>query len=149
MITLKELLPLFSDKEIINRLIKLIPHQKKNGVEYKRALNELRKLSSKEVKDIQIYIRKEYDTFDKKSYICTSGIDKDNKTWAIEFTPFEEWLGMIIHRKTLNNFSKLDIIAHCLFEMTWFGFTNKDVKKEAKNLFKRVKSGGSSKCLKN
>jgi len=45
---------------------------------------------------------------------------------------------MRISRKSLGDFSEIDILCHCLWEMTYDGYSNKEVKKSAKELFGRV-----------
>ena len=42
--------------------------------------------------------------------------------YALEYTPWGEWLNFIISEETLSRYSELEIIAYCLFEMTWSGY---------------------------
>ena len=42
--------------------------------------------------------------------------------YALDLTPWEDWLGMSIAEQTLNGFQPALIAAHCLWEMTWHGF---------------------------
>ncbi len=42
--------------------------------------------------------------------------------FALDELSQENWLAMEIFPDTLHNFSKVDIIAHCLYEMSWNGF---------------------------
>ena len=42
--------------------------------------------------------------------------------YALDFTPWEEWLGMQIDPSTMLEFDDPEIIAHCLWEMTFHGF---------------------------
>ncbi|NUM47023.1 MAG: hypothetical protein HUU38_20175 [Anaerolineales bacterium] len=48
--------------------------------------------------------------------------------FALELTPWANWLGMAIEAQTLADFSEFDILAHCLYQMTFFGFTQEDIK---------------------
>ncbi len=41
-------------------------------------------------------------------------------------TPWQEWLSMQIDKDTLNDYSKNEIITHCLWEMTFFGKQSPD-----------------------
>lgn len=45
---------------------------------------------------------------------------------------------MTISQATLENFSELEIIAHCLFEMTFIGFDKEEIQEELKSLNKTV-----------
>lgn len=61
-------------------------------------------------------------------------IPGDEQPYGIEFTPFEEWLGMHLTEDTLMNYSDEDIIAHCLWEMTFFGFTDAEIQRKKDEL---------------
>jgi hypothetical protein len=45
---------------------------------------------------------------------------------------------MPITEESLKNFSELDILAHCLWEMTWHGYTNRSIQARMKDLKLRV-----------
>jgi len=49
--------------------------------------------------------------------------DEQGRTigYAIEFTEWKQWLGMDIASVTLKRFLELEIITHCLYEMTFIG----------------------------
>lgn len=69
------------------------------------------------------------------------GILINNKTtisYALDFTPWEEWLGMDIDKESLQAFPETEIISHCLYEMTFYGFTQKKIQKEWKKIEKSV-----------
>jgi len=135
--TLKNLLLDFPQENILKRLVKLYPDQKKNLAGYNNVLNELSNLEPK-LNKMQILIVKCYDEFDKKYHFHVYGIDTKQE-WAIEFEPWENWLGMELDTKTYKKYNKLDVICHCLYEMTFAGFSNKKVKKEKDNLKKLLK----------
>ena len=88
-----------------------------------------------ESSDIQIEIRHIKD--DEEEYFEVCGIEKikDNgeektENLAIEFTPWSEWLGMQISKVTEKNYNELEIISHCLYEMTYAGFTEEEIQNE-------------------
>jgi hypothetical protein len=43
-------------------------------------------------------------------------------SYALEYTPWGEWLNFIISEETLSQYSELEIITYCMFEMTWSGY---------------------------
>jgi hypothetical protein len=43
-------------------------------------------------------------------------------SFALDLTPWEEWLGMNLEASTFEAFTQAEIVAHCLWEMTWHGF---------------------------
>ncbi|MCB9136519.1 MAG: hypothetical protein H6636_13925 [Anaerolineales bacterium] len=57
---------------------------------------------------------------------------------SLEFTPWAKWLGMELTPKTLEKFSEYDILAHCLYEMTFFGFTQEAIQTTTKELNSRL-----------
>ncbi|MBT9133171.1 MAG: hypothetical protein DDT33_01707 [Firmicutes bacterium] len=50
-------------------------------------------------------------------------------SYGIEFTGWAEWLGMEIDQDSFSKYSESGIIGHCLWEMTFYGFTQDDIKK--------------------
>jgi tetratricopeptide (TPR) repeat protein len=71
-----------------------------------------------------------------------SGYKKRPKTkreaktpYGIEFADWAKWLGMDIDRGTMEDYSDEEIIAHCLWEMTFNGFTQEDIKAKGDPLF--------------
>ncbi len=92
-------------------------------------------LLPEESSNIQIAIR--HIKEDEDEYYEVSGIETtmdkgEEKTehLSIEFTPWSEWLGMQISKETENKFNELEIISHCLYEMTYAGFTEEEIQNE-------------------
>jgi hypothetical protein len=118
-------------------LLKLYPDEKKNISGYEEVLSKLKMLEPKE-KDISILVSWEKDDFDQTDYVNVSGYhnnpkentDEANISLALEFTPWNEWLGMDIDANTLKTFNELEIIAHCLYEVTFVGFEEEEIKAE-------------------
>lgn len=60
------------------------------------------------------------------------GVDLEGEWWALGYTDWAEWLAMEIEGETVRNFTDSEIVAHCLWEMTFFGYTPAQVQ-EAKD----------------
>ena len=56
--------------------------------------------------------------------------DEYSNSLAIEYTPWQEWLGMPVDTNSLQNFTELEIIAYCLNEMTYAGFEQEEIQAE-------------------
>ncbi|MBI9056969.1 MAG: hypothetical protein JEZ01_04280 [Labilibaculum sp.] len=56
-------------------------------------------------------------------------VDGELMTYSLMLTPWNEWAGMSIDTESLSTFPEKDIIIHCLWEMTFCGFDEKDIKK--------------------
>ena len=61
-------------------------------------------------------------------------------TWSLEFNKWCEFLGMNIDPETANNIelSKADIVAHILYEMTFVGYDEEEIKEQADELKRQV-----------
>ena len=122
-------------------LLQLYPDEKKNISAYKQIFNDL-KFREPVAGDISIVLSNENDDFDNSSYVDVSGRDNNPKenadiltdALAIEFTPWNEWLGMDIDKNTLQDFTELEIIAHCLYEMTFIDFEEEEIQAEMDKL---------------
>ena len=61
-------------------------------------------------------------------YAAVYGITPgDDKRWAIQFERWENWLGMEIEESTRKRLSPVEIVAHCLWEMTFEGFEQEKI----------------------
>ena len=84
-----------------------------------------------------------YEDDIEKSYVDVSGRKKVNEYseltegLAIEFVPWNEWLGMDVSQETLKNFTEFEIISHCLYEMTFIDFEETEIQKQISDLKKR------------
>jgi len=122
-------------------LWQLYPDEKKNASAYKKVFSTLQ-LTEPVSGNISVVLSIEHDSFDESEYIDVSGrynkpedsINELTNALAIEFTPWNEWLGMNIDENTLQHFTELEIIAHCLYEMTFIGFDEEEIQSELDKL---------------
>ena len=118
-------------------LLDIYPEEKKNISGYEEIFRQLVSIPVIET-DMIIEIKREIDDFDNEEYIDVSGRkkneSKDQKeqevSYALEFTPWSEWLGMQIDITSIKNFTGLEIISRCLFEMTFMGFDENEIEEE-------------------
>ncbi len=124
-------------------LLKLYPDEKKNISGYEEVFNKLLFMNA-EKQDMSIVVAKQKDDFDGEEYVNISGKynnpknEEEEFSYAIEFTAWNKWLGMDIYEESLQNFSELEIIAHCLFEMTFMAFEEKEIQEELNKLDQQV-----------
>lgn len=130
-------------------LLQLYPDQEENIEEYKKVYSSLKDMKpvSSEFSIVIDLVR--YDEEPEDAYteytIDVAGIlsdDIDEKTgifarYAIETEFWNIWLGMTITKETIEGFTELEIIAHCLYEMTFLGYTEAEIQKEA-NEFNKI-----------
>ena len=58
--------------------------------------------------------------------------------FALDFTPWEEWLAMEVDMTSLEVFTEAKIVAHSLWEMTFHGFAQEQVQQTLAELKRRV-----------
>jgi hypothetical protein len=152
----KELICKYDWDDVYSAFMQLYPDQEKNIEGYRQVFEELHTIKSVETK-MRIVIEDTFDEYDKKYYSCVSGKDgslnKQNDpehfeddemgnqevSYAIEFRDWAEWVAMDIDHVSFSKYSELEIIGHCLWEMTFCGFTQEDVKKAIDTIDKRAK----------
>lgn len=49
---------------------------------------------------------------------------------AIEFVDWAEWLGMLIDGDTSRRYTPTEILAHCVWEMSFFGFDEETIREK-------------------
>lgn len=129
-------------------IIGLYPDQKKNIEEYRRVFESLQ--LTEPVNDEMLIVLTEYDcdTDDdrqlKSTYVDVSGRKLNTEpnsiteSYAIEFVKWENWLGMTLAPETLENFSELEIITHCLYELTFCGYEQEEIQEQFASIKKTV-----------
>lgn len=117
-------------------LTSLYPDQKESLAAYEEVYDILLQMKPADM-ETEIVLQQCYDyETNEESYVDISGLKKDNQnlqlaeSWAIEFVPWAEWLGMTLSSNTLKQFSELEIISHCLYEMTFMGYDEKEIQKQ-------------------
>lgn len=117
--------------------LQLYPKEMKSISGYETVFNDLKLLSPTDT-DISIVVGNEKDDFDNEEYVNISGYEnhpQDNpddltNSLALEFTSWDKWLGMDLDEQSVKDFTELELISHCLFEMTFFGFDQEKIQKE-------------------
>lgn len=65
-----------------------------------------------------------------KDFISVSGIRKEHdfsERYGLSITMWEKWLGMEMEHETIRDFNYNEIIAYCLYEMTFYGFDQETI----------------------
>jgi hypothetical protein len=66
-----------------------------------------------------------FKALEKSSMIAAAAqesTDDREVTYGLDFKPWNEWLGMNLEPDSLAQFSHEEIVAHCLWEMTFYSF---------------------------
>ena len=122
-------------------LLELYPDEGKNISGYKEVFEELLFMHPDD-SEISIIVAHQKDDFDGVEYVDVSGKyanpknEEEEFSQAIEFTAWSKWLGMDISQESLLHFSELEIISHCLYEMTFVGFEEDEIQEELNSIEK-------------
>jgi Family of unknown function (DUF6557) len=121
-------------------LLTLYPDQKRNITGYRYVFETLRRTRYRENKE-GMKIRIEKVGRGKNRYFDVSGIsaEGDHQSYALEYTSWAKWLGYEVERATLKRMPGEEIVAHCLWEMTFIGFTQNKIRRRLAALKKRIK----------
>lgn len=108
-------------------LVSAYPKERKNIEGYAKVYCALWRMEPADTETI-LYIEKIADDFEPELYFNHLYLKtpEDEVTYSPMACPWEEWLGMEI-APTPNNYTPCEIVAICLFEMTWAGFDLKTI----------------------
>lgn len=65
--------------------------------------------------------------------------DGELEKFSLGLTSWSKWLGASLSEITLSKYTSEEIISHCLFDMTFHGFSEEEIKKVSRDLDKSVK----------
>ena len=136
---LKQLIQTNSWQTVLPIFLTIYTEAEKNIKGYQTVFEKLITMPSEET-DMTIIISREIDG--DEEYVDVSGLLNNPKnkeetySQGIEFTPWRKWLGMDVKKETLNSFSELEIIVHCLYEMTFVGFTEEAIREKMNKIEK-------------
>jgi hypothetical protein len=73
-------------------------------------------------------LRRDFETFAPEVADETLELPDQEMPYALDVTPWEDWLGMQIDPSSLQRFDPAELVAHCLWEMTFHGFEPSDIR---------------------
>lgn len=85
-------------------------------------------------------LQKESEDFAYFSATTNEEFANSEISYAIEFTPWNEILGMDVAEETLKLYPIEEITAHILYEITFISFDQNEIKKEVDELNRRIES---------
>ena len=102
---------------------------------YRKVVKNLLKLPYKPSEEYQIYLRETEELGDKFTDVCLY-CEEDEEIYAIDFTSWEELIDAEIKDSlSLDNDS---VLAHILWEITFYGYDNTTVQAEKDRLEKQI-----------
>lgn len=81
--------------------------------------------------DMMLVVRRVADERDGEVYHEVYGINQavpgDEAHYGLGFMAWAKWLGSPVCRETLDSYLAAEIVLHCLYDMTFYGFTEEDI----------------------
>jgi hypothetical protein len=154
----KDLVDKYAWDDVQAVLLHLYPDEERSIEDYWQVYEALRSLQPAETK-LRICIETATDSLDGATYEDVSGKDgttrretapeaewdtergDEEASFGIECADWAEWLGMEIDPATLARYQEQEIIGHCLWEMTFFGYTQEKIKEFMDDLKDRRQNG--------
>lgn len=127
-VTLYDLIREVNFNEVFSRVCFYFPSQCDRKEGYERAFNELlgKKCGKHRIDDLFIEVKIVEEN--KNKYLDVSGVNaKSGVHYGLALCKWSDWLTMFITKETLDRLSKEDIVAGCLYELTFFGFSENKV----------------------
>ena len=142
---LKDLVKEISFKEVKKRFSELYPEHKRSLPGYEKVYNLLlKKRVTKSTTIIDIDWVEDEDS-DGGGYWDIHGKEPNDDTrWALDFSTFSRWLGFTIGPELPTREDKVTLLCHILWEMTFHGFSDKEIQKivrQMKRSMKQIKEG--------
>lgn len=136
---------------IMDTMLDLYPDQEHNIDGYHNVFAQLHLIKPVRNEDnlvINITLAKDdfFDDGEVEDYYHVGAYVKHDpeQTYAIELTPWAEWLGYEVDEEALQLHGEFGFIAHCLWEMTFCGFTEQEIglqRQELKQIVEDIDSG--------
>lgn len=148
--TLKKILDETDEADILTDLCLLYPESIESIDGFINVIETLRKITPTEPQSMRIRVKRFKQVY--RDYIHVSGINPSSPddgygssgediSWSLGFTPWDEWLAMDVevydfNDNEMNTFPK--VLAHILWEMSWYGFDQDEIKNELDEIKSRM-----------
>jgi hypothetical protein len=127
---LYEILKQTNPDDVITEINRLYEDQEKNEKGYRKVYQELLGITPGPAEDgFRVELLQETSETGEP-WLITHGVqDGEEISYGLELYPWAELLGTEITPGTLAGFKAETIVAGCLYEMTFFGFTEDKIRK--------------------
>ncbi len=138
---LKEIVERVKFNEVFNVIEEEYPDQKDLRDNYfEEVYRELKRTKPGDSEKFYIYISKEKenllsdDSVYSEYYSVSAYTEGDPQSYSISFEPWEKWLDMEVEISPELDLKNKEIVAHCLWEMTFFGFDQGQIQETKESL---------------
>ena len=127
-------------EDVFASLLKFYPEQSSNKDGYKNVFCNIAQKTPSKHKLIDPFICISIINDDEYGeYPSVSGIKLNDSTiYALDLCSWQEWISMFVDKETIDLLNTEDIVAACLYEMTFHGFSEDSPGKFEKELSERL-----------
>lgn len=137
--TLGELVHALEWRDVETDFQRLYPGEPDWLVQHARVFSALRALRPR-LSEMEIVIA-EVEDERGETWIDVSGRSGDELV-AIEFVDWAEWLGMVVDQTTARRYTPGEIVSHCIWEMSFFGFDEDTIQEKWSEIEALANRGG-------
>jgi len=78
--------------------------------------------------DLEIDIeRAELEEEDDQGWLVYGTEHGTRVSYSLEFVPWQEWMSMTVNPNIIDQLGEIDVICHCLCEITLMGYTEEEI----------------------
>lgn len=134
---LNEMLATLADGEILDRFPEVYPRHF-DRPSYAAALAELRgTVPEPPEKPWYLTVSEDRDLSGRDVVSVSGRLPDDPEYYAMEFSPWPEWLSLPVDPAAVERFGALDVMVHVLWEITFCGYSDAEVSGERDELRRR------------
>jgi hypothetical protein len=131
---LKDIINSVSWPDVWYAMMEYYPDQEQNLEGYHKVFHELLEKDPTNEYDMDLVIKAVVED-DDHTYYHVYGLDNtDDTEYAIDFMPWSEWVNMKVPDILVVIYPKEDIVAHCLWEMTFCGYHEEEIQAKMNEL---------------
>jgi hypothetical protein len=143
---LKDIFETADFAEVWDALIECYPDQEEAYYDYAEMFDQLMEMEpSANPSGILIRVECCADEEDGEQFYDVFGMQAGRlEQYALELVPWEDWLGFGLTLDTVERMSDPEIIAHCLYEMSFLSFDQNEIADIYDEMVRRAQLNGQS-----
>jgi hypothetical protein len=130
--TLYDLLDAYEFEDIEDTFVILYGNKYvRNAVGYEEVFETLKEIEDVGLSDYKIVITfvDDSEELEDRYHHVNGKCDSEEHSVSLSLSPWKEWLGMKIDEYTFSRYSGREILCHCLWEMTYYGYNENAIRK--------------------
>jgi hypothetical protein len=140
MTTLRDLVLKVNEADVVERIVRFYDQREKEWWPDAVAdvLGQLRKLTPDPAGSqyqLSIELTQPTDPEEQPFWDVSCTKEGDPERCGLDLSPWEEWLAIRVPQSLLDKMTPAEIVAHCVWEMTFYGFSQEKIAASRAELF--------------